>query len=147
MTYGAWGPLVCRLPTTTAATIVTAGTRTLFTVTGYIRRCQLTLRVNTVIGAGATTIKLLSNPTTGAVDTDLCAVTAIENLAAGTGLGLTGVPTDQLTLFAGQGAAFYGTNYFGIHPGIISLVAAGGTTGDVIVQLDWEPGSSDAAVV
>ncbi len=146
MSYAAWGPNVLRPPNATAATIVTAGTRTVFTITGHLRNVFLVGRVNTVIGAGVTSIRVSINATTGATDSDLCADTVITSFTAGKLLGLSGVPTDQLLFGAGEGHAPYGSNPIVLAPGIVQVVCTGGTTGDIIWGLSWDPWSLDAFV-
>lgn len=144
MSYGAAGPMIARLPTASGAKAVTTATLTLFTVTGRIRVLGLFGYVSTVIG-GANTIKVLVNPTVGA-DTDLSAITVIDSKAAGTMLGLTGVPTDQLQLGVAEGTAVYLTNPIVVAAGTIQAVTVGAVTGAIEWYLVWEPITSDAAV-
>jgi hypothetical protein len=140
--------MIARLSTLSSVTSIAVGTRTIFTVTGIIRNVFLFARVTTVLGAGATSVRVAVNPTTGATDSDLCVDTVITTATAGSLYGLTGVPTDQLQKGAGEGLAPYGTNPIALTAGVVQIIVTGGpASGAVEWYMSWDPASSDAAVV
>lgn len=109
-----------------------------FTVAGgRVRILELSLRVSTVIGAGATTLALNAN---AAVDTPLSiASAALANAPVDSTLMLLGDPVVALFLATGTGGAQGPTLSVTLNPCTIDSVIVGGTTGALTGYVLWEP--------
>lgn len=71
------------------------GVKAIFSVSGRIMLLGVIGEVTTIMGAVATNLKIQSNPTVGTT-IDLCAVAALNDLAVGILLSITGLATDPL---------------------------------------------------
>jgi hypothetical protein len=102
--------------------------------------------VTTVMGATASNLKVVHNPTAaGVADTDLCAVAATANDPVGTQYGITGIPSDALQK---GGFVPLPQRPLILQPGTIALNASGSNTGQTkwtVFYLPLDTGAKIAA--
>lgn len=132
------GNIKPQLTARAAANLPQTTTTAYFTVnTGKCLILGIYGEVTTVIQAGANSIKLISNPTTGA-DVDLCTALDIASHAAGTMYNITGTLTDALVATT-SGAFKAQANGVVVAPGTIDLNATASKTGQIKWHVVWLP--------
>lgn len=131
---------------TKATGALSAADISLFTIAGG--RVMLTSIVGevTVAVTVANSSKLKLNPTTGAIDADLCAALDIgsTDTPAGNLLAITGVPGDAMIRAAGL--ARVQTNYLILDEGVLEQESAG-TDGEITWTATWLPYDAGATLV
>ena len=131
---------------TKATGTLTNADKDLFTVAGG--RCVITSLSGlvTVAVTIANAYKLKHNPTTGAVDADLCATLDIgtTDTPAGNLLALTGVPSAAMQRSADMQVMM--TNYIIVRNGAIEQQSAG-TDGEITWTLTYIPYDTGATIV
>jgi len=130
----------CRQVCRNSGVLVTGGPIVMFTIAGgRVRLVDLVGVVSTVIGAGATSLAINANPSTG-VDTPICAVGVVTVAPANSLVAITGIVADALVvILATQGAIKGMTTPLILNPGTLDLVITGGTTGAIDWYATWEP--------
>jgi hypothetical protein len=149
MTFSVTPAFAAQRPATTkTGVLVTGGPLGLFTVSGgRVQLYSLFAEVTTVVGAGATSLVVQGNPTTG-VDTAFCTAGVITAAPVGSYFGLTGAFAGALqVLLATQGALQGMTTPIVVAPGSIDLVITGGTTGACTWRCLWDPIDAGALLV
>lgn len=130
------------------------GQQSLFTITGLVRLHYLCARVTTVLGASASVLKFVYDPTMAGANTDLCAAAAMSALAAGNWFFCWGFFLAATPLKASTGggspqdaSGFTPMRFNPVHlpAGAILLDASGVQTGQAEYYAGWQavtPGSS-----
>lgn len=139
------GPGLGNLASKATGTL-TAADISLFTIAGgRVMVTSIVGEVTTAVTA-ANASKLKLNPTTGAVDADLCATLDIGSTdsPAGNLLAITGIPGDAMIRAAGL--ARVQTNYLILDEGVIEQESAG-TDGAITWTVTWLPYDTGATLV
>ena len=113
----------------------------------YVGRVLMTLfigEITTVIGAGATTIQIVSNPTVGLAINLSGAGTDLASDAVGVQMGLTGTAADNM--LHGQALAPMQANAVVLSVGHLSVVYGAGTAGAIKYSLWYVPLDAGAYV-
>lgn len=127
------------------------GSQSLFTITGLVRVFFLVARVTTVLGASASVMKFVYNPTAAGASTDLCTAAAMSALAAGSWFYTTSFYSGvalQASDGGGSPQNVTRTSFVSLPPflpaGILELNASGNQTGQAEYYTAWQaitPGS------
>lgn len=129
-----------------AANLPQTTTTAYFTVTGgKVLILGIYGEVTTNIQAAANSVKLISNPTTGA-DVDLCAALDINGKAAGTMLNITGTLSDALVATTSGGMKGQAAGVV-VAAGTIDLNATASTTGATKWAIQYVPIDIGAYIV
>lgn len=119
-------------------------TGTLFNVTGgRILLTSLAGSVTTAVQAQATTYKLVTLSTTGAVANDICATVDLTGAVVGTILGITGVRTDAML----TGSSVPTPNELVVTIGAIRATTVASSTGAIQWTLTYIPLDDGAVCV
>lgn len=118
---------------------VTGGPLVVFTVTvGRVLVRSIVGTVSTIIGAGATTVKLSAN--VAGTDSDLCTASgALATKIVGTTVSVQGPVATALLISTGEGAVPAMSAPQVIRPCTIDAVIVGGTTGAIDWICEWTP--------
>jgi hypothetical protein len=116
-----------------------------FRVTGRVLITQLVGEVTVVLGATATNLSLVANPTVGA-DVNLCAVVAIASDAVGTLYTITGTLADAM-IATTSGAVVAQASSILVANGTIDLKTSANDTGQTKWTLHYIPLDLGSTVV
>lgn len=127
-----------------AATLPQTAQAALFTIlNGRVAIIGVLGRVTVVMGAVATNISLIANPSAAGADIALSAVVAVASDAVGVQYGITGIPADAMVK---GNAAPMAQRPVVVPAGTIDLLTSASNTGQIEWDLYWVPVDSGARV-